>query len=474
MRPPIVAIAWLSLKQLVRSRMLVLLALLLGAVVFLFPAGIRSDGTPEGLIRLHLSYTLGLCTFLLTIATLWAGCAAVAQETDRKTLQMILVKPAPRLQIWAGKWLALLLLNFFLLALAGGLTYAMLYLKLNRGGWSAEQISAARQTVLASLQTIQAVQPDVSAPVRQEYEALKAAGRLPDAPEAVVMAHLRQAYLTRLSSIAPGGQYTWTFDDPVLAQSGAAPLIQFRCDSSVWGAAELHLGLSVNGGEERPLHFMSGAVQTILPEAYAAGGLENPVRLTLRNPDEQNATLFFEPEDGLVLRQPYGTFAGNYLRALTQLFLRLALFAAIGVTLGTFFSLPVATFLSIALLLLLQLSGFVRSAAQVDKETFVENVATFGAAGHEHGDGGEEATDEPSWLARAAAGGIYYVYRGTYAMLRPLLDNQTLDRLTTATRIPDGDVVRDVCQQSILWPLLLAGFSTLVLRRREWGLPVHS
>ena len=98
----IAAIALLALRHVVRSRVVLVLSALLFAAAFLLPLALRSDGTPEGLIRIHLAYVLGLGSFLLTLATLWAGCAAVAQEADEKTLQMLLVKPVPRLRIWLG------------------------------------------------------------------------------------------------------------------------------------------------------------------------------------------------------------------------------------------------------------------------------------------------------------------------------------------------------------------------------------
>ena len=125
-----------------------------------------------------------------------------------------------------------------------------------------------------------------------------------------------------------------------------------------------------------------------------------------------DATLFFDPTDGLVLRLPRGTFSGNYLRALASLYLRLALFAALGVTFGTLFSMPVATFLTLVLILILQLSGFISASAQVDRATFVANVAPFGAGAHSHGDETEEPAP-PSPLARATATVLYYPYRGT-------------------------------------------------------------
>ena len=69
----VAAIALLALRHVVRSRVVLVLSVLLFAAAFLLPLALRSDGTPAGLIRIHLAYVLGLGSFLLTLATLWAG-----------------------------------------------------------------------------------------------------------------------------------------------------------------------------------------------------------------------------------------------------------------------------------------------------------------------------------------------------------------------------------------------------------------
>ncbi|MGD9612193.1 MAG: ABC transporter permease [Kiritimatiellia bacterium] len=462
----IAAIALLALRIVFRSRVVLVLSALLFGAAFLLPLALRSDGTPEGLIRIHLAYVLGLASFLLTLATLWAGCAAISQEADEKTLQLLLVKPVPRLRIWLGKWLALLLLNAGLLALAGGAAAATLHVQLRRGGFAPEALAAARQTTLAALQTLRAPLPDVEADVRAEFAQLRDANRLPDAPEAAILATLRRTALARRFSVAPGESHRWTF---ALPAGGGAPgplLVHFRCDSSVPGAAEIRgtlmLGMT-NLVFAHDVRGMPGTQQTIVFDDLPAAPTAD---VTFFNDGAHGATLFFDPAEGLVLRRPAGTFAGNYLRALALLYLRLALFAAIGVTLGTLFSMPVATFLTLVLILVLQLSGFISAAAQVDRETFIASVAPFGQGGHDHGGG-----TPPSRVARAAAAGLFYAYRATYLTLRPLLDDHTLDDLATGTFLPPRAVARNVAQQFVLLPLLLGLLSTAVLKQREWALP---
>ena len=474
----IAAIAVLALRNTFRSRVVLVLSALLFAAAFLLPLALRSDGTPEGLIRIHLAYTLGLAMFLLSLSTLWAGCAAISQEADDKTLQLLLVKPVPRLRIWLGKWLALLLINALLLALVGAVAAATLRQKLRRGGFEPAALAAARQTTLASLQTLRAPLPDVEADVRAKYETLRARHALPEnASAAALLDAIRQTLLARRYSIAPAASRTWHFDLPPHAKNrGSLPLlVQFKCDSSVPGAAGIDAVLLLAAGTRNctnPVRAMPGTIQTVAFEDLPADARTADV--TFDNLGAHGATLFFDPANGLVLRQPAGTFAGNYLRALAQLYLRLAIFAAIGVTLGTLFSMPVATFLTLVLIVILQLSGFISAAAQVDRATFVANVAPFGAASRSPDADTAATVSEPSFAARAAATALFYAYRGTYLTLRPLLEDRTLDALSTGTHIPPRDLLRNFLQQGVVLPLLLALLSTAVLRRREWALPAIS
>jgi len=468
----IAAIALLGLRNAFRSRVILVLFGLLLAAGFLLPLTIRSDGTPDGLIRIHLAYSLGIASFLLTLSTLWAGCAALSQEADDKTLQLLIVKPVPRLYIWLGKWVALLLINALLLALVGVTAAVTLQMKIRHAGFDPEALARARQTTLASLQTLRAPLPDIEADIRAEYESLQRRQALPpEASEAAVLDAIRRTQLIHRYSIAPDASHIWHFDLPRPSGKPTPLLVQFTCDSSVPGGADIQATLDLHVERKhfvRTLSTMPGTVQTVLfsnipPEASHA-------TVTFSNHGTHEATLFFDPSDGLILRQPHGTFAGNYLRALAQLYLRLALFAAIGITLGTLFSMPVATFITLVLLLILQLSGFVSAAAQVNRADFVTNVAPFGATAHAHGET-EDKPSEPSMLARGAANILYFTYRGTYLTLRPLLEDHSLENLSTGTRIPPRNLLRNFLQQGLLLPLLLALLSTAVLRRREWALP---
>jgi hypothetical protein len=476
-----VAIARATLRTLIRSRLAPAMLLAVLAAGGALPLALRGDGTLEGLIRIHLTYTLGLASFLLGLFTLWTGCASISREAETRTLHLIVTKPVPRLSIWLGKWLALLVLDAALLAAAVLASAATLHYRVHSPAFSDAQRAEALPRSLAALSILCAPLPDVESAVRSDYLRLKDAGRLPDLPESTLLAQIRRNVLAREFALAPGTSRTWRFTPPSGIPGDAPAWLQLRCDTSLLGSAGTTVAW-LPGGEgqsERDFAFIPG-IPRLLPSplplsAYGDPAVPGTLALTLVNRDPADATLVFDPDDGVLLRVRTGTFAGNLLRAALLLYARMALLAAVGLTLGTLFSLPVAAFASVVLLLLIQLSNFIGAAAQTDRATFVANVAPFGADAHPHDEApSDEPAVAPSPAARAAATALYYLYRATWYLLRPLLEDTTIDRLSTATAIPASEVFATLLRQLLLLPLLLSLLSTASLRSREWALPAES
>ena len=93
------------------------------------PLIIKDDGTARGFTQIILTYTLALTTTLLGFATLWLSCGILAREIEEAQMQMVVVKPIARWQIWLGKWLGIMMLNAMLILLAGGAIYALMQVR---------------------------------------------------------------------------------------------------------------------------------------------------------------------------------------------------------------------------------------------------------------------------------------------------------------------------------------------------------
>src|SRR5256885_7631956 len=92
----IAAMIGLTWKAAFRFRLfVVILALLLGSVILL-PILIKDDGTAEGFTQIVITYTLSTVTGLLGLSTLWLACGTLARDIEECQLQMLAVKPLPR------------------------------------------------------------------------------------------------------------------------------------------------------------------------------------------------------------------------------------------------------------------------------------------------------------------------------------------------------------------------------------------
>ena len=138
---PLIAIALLTWKAAFRFRLFLVLAVLLLLSVVGLPLLIKDDGTARGFTQILLTYTLGTITALLGLSTLWLACGTLARDIEECQMQMVVVKPMARWQIWLGKWLGIVSLNAALLALSGGCVFALLQ-------WRATRLPADQQEIL--------------------------------------------------------------------------------------------------------------------------------------------------------------------------------------------------------------------------------------------------------------------------------------------------------------------------------------
>src|SRR5882762_6811434 len=135
------AIAKLTWKAAFRFRLFWVMAGLLLLCVIGLPLLVKDDGTARGFTQILLTYTLTTITALLGFSTLWLACGTLARDIEECQIQMVVVKPIPRWQVWLGKWLGIMALNAVLLALSGACVFCLLQ-------WRATRLSAEEQKIL--------------------------------------------------------------------------------------------------------------------------------------------------------------------------------------------------------------------------------------------------------------------------------------------------------------------------------------
>jgi hypothetical protein len=97
-----------------------------------------------------------------------------------------------------------------------------------------------------------------------------------------------------------------------------------------------------------------------------------------------NTALLFPLDEGMEVLYPEGGFALNFARGLGIIFCWLALMAALGLMAASFLSFPVATFFSLAMLVVVMSSGTLADA--IDSGSVAAGNEETGTAGHSGAD----------------------------------------------------------------------------------------
>ncbi len=468
------AIAMVALRNAIRSRMVICLIALLAVVMIGLPLTIKGDGTPGGHLQVLLSYTLGFATFILALTTLWAGSASVALEVRDKTVQMMVTKPVSAWQLWLGKWTGLLMLNAALLTFCGVVTLIMLQWTLRQdatlGSAEREEITA----LLAAREVVKPLVPDYRAGGIEDLAEHMREHALPDnVSYAEAVRTFTQRRQARANTLSGAGQLSWSFSPLENLTRDENIILQYRFASSFVGQAPVkgRWQLQAEGiGKLREMEItanphMLNEVAFTIDKSWA--GL--PLTLTFTRDEASSTALIFDPVDGLGLLVPRGGFAGNYIRALLVIFGQLAFIGALGVTAGCLFSLPVATFVSLTLLLLVSMGGYIQKIAS---EGIVIETHSHGhdEPGHVHGPECEEENGAMS-LQQILFIPIAYLFKALALFLAPLANQSALGALSEGYLIDIAWTLRGLLVQGFVYSLFIGALAAAALRRRELALP---
>lgn len=442
----VMAIAFLTLRESVRSGAAAALLGLILALVGWLALTLQGDGTLAGQVRVFLRYATGTVSAVLCLATLWLAAGRIASEVEDRTLQTVAVKPVRAAEIWLGKWLGLVLLDAALIAVTGTVVAFGAFCILNHTGehTSAERDDARRHSLVCRI-------PLAPIPDRPAMTVTNACEEHDDEATEATHLHERMARET----VPPGGSRVWTFD---LSNTPAGTLwLQFHFD---YGAAER---MPAKGTWSLAAPGAGNVLWSAAVSNLPAGRHRMPVssatpatgKLTLTfasAPAPEAGVIVFRPGSGAILLTGEADIAVHLFRALLIVLLKLSVLAAAGLACSALFFTPVATFAATALAIMtLCVQYFIALSAP--------GQAT-GSCGHHHGN---EVPASPTWYERAAE----TITRGAAVIVRPI------DSLDGIEPVSDGLVVpwTLVCRAAIVllggYGLVLAAMGIIALRRRE-------
>ena len=451
-----VAVARLAVLSAIRSRLFITLIVVLLVTVAGLPLTVRGDGTIEGQIRVALVYTLGLASFILTLATLWASCGAVSQEIQERQIQLIVTKPVHRVAVWLGKWLGLLFMNAVLLVFSGAVVYGLVRWQTRPSAVSAEDARKLREEILIGRLPLEPHARSLDDEAHRRLQQMIAEGVVArEAPHGEAIAEVRRRIQAEDSTVGPGRTRQWVFDPPPRIAPGTAVALRYRLSSPTRYRTPVSGTWIVGppGAAERfsaaVTHEVGGVHRLVIPSRFIRGGA--PLTVEFANgPQAQSSTAVFDMDRGVELLIDESGFEANLARGLLVVFCRLALVAAIGMTAGSIFSFPVATFIALSLLV---------SAGLVH----VFTVTSFEGCGC----GMDEVAGQTT-LMQAVGERLIERLSG---VVEPVMRMNPLSTLGEGLLVSWGMTVRAVGLMLVLYPALLGGFSGWALRRRELALP---
>jgi hypothetical protein len=451
----ILAITWLTWKAAFRFRLFLVIAVLLVAAVVGLPLLIQDDGTARGFTQILLTYTLSSITALLGLSTLWLACGTLARDIEECQMQVVATKPIARWQIWLGKWAGIMSLNAVLLALSGGCVYGLLE-------WRADKLPAAEQKVLREQVLVargtareRDYSEEIDAQAKQVLqERLKSSPvTTADLPE--VQKQIREQVKAGLQVVQPGYSREWQIDlgfaQHYLRDKPMQLRVKFNAaQKSASGTFYAFWQVGVPGTTNfwRPDEPMSLAPDTFHEFQIPANLFDTNGVMTILFVNPNDTALLFPLDEGMEVLYPEGGFALNFARGLGIIFCWMALLAALGLAAASFLSFPVATFFSLAMLLVALSSGTLTDA--IDSGTIAGGNEETGVMGHS-----------------AADLVLIPMFKGILTVIR-LVDNfSPIDALSTGHAITWTELGLAFAQIVLLLGGIIALTGIVLFRRRE-------
>jgi hypothetical protein len=450
----VLTLAALTLRDALRSRLVPALGMLLLVVVLVVPNTVQGDGTLGGEIRVVLHYTLGLMGLLLGAAVLCMAAGAVSRDIAAHTVDLTVVKPVRKAELWFGRWLGIVCLAAVLLTACGVGVWLTAHRRLGRPGFEPAERDRVRREILTARRRRLPLAPDLEPRVRAELARLRETGALPAGVSAEDAADVLRRRLRAAAAVTrPGAARAWRFTPSRTPPSGQGARVRVRLQAPLRDAGPAFGTWTFTCGEavhrfERAL--ADGTHLLELPPGFVRAGVPLDVRFENGRAPESH-TLLFPPGRSCELLVGAGGFAGNLARALLVVWCQAAALAAIGLTAGCFFSFPVAAFSAGSLVLALLLSRYF---------AFASDPAH--AVGHHHG-----PAPEPSWLAEAGEAVAHGIARVAGVVIRP----DALEPLADGILIGNREVGVSVLALAVVVPVLCCLPGALALQRRELGLP---
>ncbi len=441
----ILSIAILTFRDSVRARLVTALAAVVAVVAIGLPTLLKGDGTAVGVARMTLLYPLGVAFVFLALAAPWTAAASLASDVKGRTLQLVRVKPVRMWQLWCGKWLGLLFLNALLLAGA----FICVYIRLAATGALAfEDVGIAKRHIHPVLPSL-----DYQIATMEAHAAASRENAMTPQERRELRATLRRRLPYANAALPSGGTWQWIFDPGRMPAEGEKVWLHLGLHSDALSQQQprASIVLRAEGAEHGSAlpgeitDFSARNIDVSLPAPAHEG--TNRLELVIANTGGKDTTqLLVQPRKELILLLRAGGLGANMARAYAILLSLLALLLALGLTAGSFFSLPVAVFATTCLILSVVSSAYVMTDPDILDPEYAASLTLF-----------------QRFQFHLSAG----VTRTLAAASAPALAPAPLGHLSDSEWVPAKELLDAVAGNALVLPAILAILSSLHLARKE-------
>ncbi|MBP5544645.1 MAG: hypothetical protein ILM98_11255 [Kiritimatiellae bacterium] len=439
----IAAIAILAFRETVRSRLVASTALAVaGAIAVVRRA---TGGTDGAAFHNFTFYSLAAVEAILCVAALVAAAAAISGETRAKTLQLARVKPVPMFQLLMGHWIGLCA------SLALILAAAMAAVRLVAPQPVPERCSARIRPVLPSVRE-----------VAEETVAMAIRGGETNQTE---LSAIRRDALAKLPfatvAFSPGEALNFRFTLPKPLDASRPMMLEVAFASDSYSSKPLSVVCAIrradasrsNTGAEVANSDVEVAItnitarQLVIPVDTARLGGATELALTMRHGGaEGQMPVMLQPRQSLAILVPEHATSVNFIRAFLVLMPLLAMLAALGLALGSLFSLPVASFCAVGLALSVLSAGY--SVSDPDILEFEDAMP-------------------PTALQRVTREMSVIVVRSIDFVARTATEPEPATMLADGIAVEGAEAVRSLAWNGLALPLTMLAVAAFVLERKE-------
>lgn len=465
----IFTIAKLTIKSALRLKLALILSLLLLAGVIGLPLVIKHDGTPEGFMQILLSYTMAMSVCLLSISTLWIACSSISREIEGSQMQMVVVKPISRWQIWLGKLSGILMMNGALLVLSAGVIYGLIQYRANQLPEKTQDY--LRNKLLVARGAAKPAEPDYESKAQELLQ--QQLNQLTDKERATMnmdamVAHMVMQVKSSYEQAPPGYGKTWSIDLSDAREDIAGRPLFLRVKFYDYDPKTLYEPLNIatyrcvwrfghpESSQVYQTAMMSLAANTYHEIVIPPDRLDEDGLIHIEFYSDAEKPLYFQFADGVEVLYREGGFAMNFFRGQVIIFLWIALLAIIGLAASSFLSFPVASFVA-ASILIIGFSGGVLTDV-------VQQGAALGPVDHETG--------------MRQKGTLDYVVVPFFTLLLKMvnlaLDYNPVESISNGRSVTWSEMFKALTTIGIIMGGAVSSFGIIVFSRREIALPQNN